>query len=380
MATGVRYCKLCGTQLDKPSWILREMPASAQKFVEVSPNDDSEKTDLFIHQCDNCGLVQLANDPVTYFKEVIRATAFSKEMGIFRRDQFANFVERFSLNGESGIEIGCGRGEYLKLLSERGLKMTGLEYSDRSVAQCNAEGLRVYKGFIGDERLPLQDEKFASFYMFNYLEHLPFPIQNLRDISRLLSEDGVGLIEVPNFDMIVRERMFTEFCTDHILYFTEDTLRQMLSRSGFEVLSLDAIWGEYILSATVRIRPTFPTTDFSNAKKSLESSLNSFITSYDPESIAIWGAGHQALAVIAACKLQGKIKYVIDSAPFKQDKLTPGSFIPVRAPSVLSQIPPSALLIMAGAYSEEIARTIKSDYGDAFQVAILRGMEIEEYA
>ena len=74
----------------------------------------------------------------------------------------------------------------------------------------------------------------------------------LRGIHRNLSENGVGLVEVPNFDMMLRERQFAEFMSDHLFYFTTETLTTALSINGFEVLACTEEWHRYVLSAVVR--------------------------------------------------------------------------------------------------------------------------------
>jgi hypothetical protein len=93
------------------------MPAAAQYLPDAGSLAGDKGVVLDVCQCAGCGLVQLSNEPVPYYKEVIRATAVSAEMTVFRRRQFADFVQKYSLCGKSVVEIGCGRGEYLSIKS-----------------------------------------------------------------------------------------------------------------------------------------------------------------------------------------------------------------------------------------------------------------------
>ena len=77
---------------------------------------------------------------------------------------------------------------------------------------------------------------FDAFFILNFLEHLPDQRATLRGIYNNLTAGGVGLIEVPNFDMIVRQKLFSEFTADHLFYFTRDTLSTTLSRNGFDII------------------------------------------------------------------------------------------------------------------------------------------------
>ena len=369
-------CRSCAQRLPLPLWVLRDMPKSAQNFPLPGENDSDDPVDLRICQCDWCGLVQLANDSVPYFREVIRASGFSPEMSAFRAKQFSDFVKRFDLDGHRGIEIGCGEGEYLEILTAQGLRMTGIEFSPQAVQRGIEKGLDVVEGFVDGPNTVISNEKYSACFMFNFLEHLPNPGSTLRGIAANLNEGAVGLIEVPNFDMIFRENMFTEFCTDHLMYFTEATFTQLLSRNGFDVIESCSIWDNYILSALVKKRSPMPVERFTSAQFALNESFRLFLDQFSGEKIAIWGAGHQALAVMAACGMSDKICYVIDSAPFKQERLTPATHLPIVSPDALEADPPRAILIMGAGYSDEIVDFINTRHPGRFVVAVLRGQSI----
>jgi hypothetical protein len=93
--------------------------------------------------------------------------------------------------------------------------------------------------------------------------------------------------------------------------------------------------------------------------------------------VALWGAGHQALALIALFGLEGSIRYVIDSAPFKQGKYTPATHVPIVAPDALERDPVDAVIIAAAGYSGEVARTIRSRFDQSLGAVILRESGLE---
>jgi hypothetical protein len=78
--------------------------------------------------------------------------------------------------------------------------------------------------------------------------------------------------------------------------------------------------------------------------------------------------------------LEGKIKYVVDSAPFKQNRYTPATHIPIVAPGSIVSDPVEAILIMAASYSKEVSQIIRKEYSSSIKVAILTedGLEIAE--
>jgi SAM-dependent methyltransferase len=328
--------------------------------------------DLDIYQCSSCGLVQTGNTPVSYYKEVVRAAAFSAEMKEFRRDQFAAFVRKYSLQGKKFLEVGCGRGEYLSLLQEAEVDAYGIEYAASSVAHCTTQGLNVVPGFIDSADYAVPHAPFDAFAVLSFLEHWPDPNNGLRGIARNLSEGGIGLVEVPNFDMILQKNLFAEFISDHLCYFTRNTLQTLLQLNGFEMIECNEVWYGYILSAIVRKRSACNFAAFADSRLKLQHAFRDFIQQHGAQGIAIWGAGHQALTTIALLELAGEISYVVDSAPFKQNKFTPATHIPIVAPERLRTHPVGSVIVMAASYSDEVAQYIRREWGDSMRIAILR--------
>lgn len=371
-------CRVCGTRLPAaPALTLRNMPGAAQNLPDADTLANDRGCDLHLHECDACGLVQIPGEPVPYYKEVIRAAAFSSDMRAFRAAQLARWVESHGLQGQRILEVGCGKGEYLELLSACGVQATGLEYAQASVAHCRRAGLDVLRGFPTRAGGALPAESFAAFMTLNFMEHWPRPVETLRAIRDSLVPGGIGLVEVPNFDMVLQERLYSEFISDHLSYFTRDSFAFALHRAGFEVLSMDSVWHDYILSAVVRKRGPTDLSALTRHGATVTQALRSFVGRFPPRTVAVWGAGHQALAVLALAELGSDIRYVVDSAPFKQGRFTPATHIPIVAPDHLAADPVEAVIVMAAAYSDEVARLIRERHGLGVPVAILRAHGLE---
>ena len=375
---GQNRCRVCYHALYKEPLLQYEnMPGAAQYLPDAAAVASDKGVDLEVCQCSGCGLVQLSNPPVAYYKEVIRAAAFSEEMKDFRIKQFGSFVEKFSLKRKKVIEIGCGRGEYLALMQQCGADAYGLEYAEASVDHCVASDLKVQQGFVERPEQKLLDAPFDGFFMLNYLEHLPDVNATLTGIYGNLTDDAVGLVEVPSFDMIVRNRLFSEFIGDHLYYFTKQTLRSVLELNGFDVIECSEVWHDYIISAVVRKRRKTDLSHFVQQQMRLKREIDAYIGRFPDRQVAIWGAGHQALAVISLTDLAGKIKYVVDSAVFKQGKYTPATHIPIVSPDALRSDPVDAVIVMAASYSDEVAGFLRQKFDETINIAILRDFGLE---
>ena len=351
------------------------MPPYSQHLPE---KPDFSSVDLQIIQCPACGTVQLLNEPVPYYREVIRAAAYSPEMGEFRRKQFAGWVEKYHLTGKKIFEAGCGRGEYLQLMQESApVEVCGVEYGSDSAESACKSGLHVERIFFdrGDEIL--EKAPFDGFFILNYLEHIPDFSRFMQGIYNNLKPDAVGLVEVPNFDLMLKKNMFSEFTIDHLYYFTADSLKRALEIHGFEVLDCQVIWHDYIISAEVKKRLMLDFSGFKKAEEELFTRLREFFGDAPVSECAVWGAGHQAFALLAASGLNKKISAIIDSAPFKQNKFAPAGGVKIVSPEVLENENIGRIVIMAGSYSDEIAGRLKEIHPGKFKVAIVRENDLE---
>jgi len=79
------------------------------------------------------------------------------------------------------------------------------------------------------------------------------------------------------------------------------------------------------------------------------------------KNVAIWSAGHRALALMAIAKLE-QIKYVIDSATFKQGKFTPILHKKIISPEEFISTNCDLLIIMLpGNYAEQVIRFVEEN-------------------
>ncbi len=373
-----KRCRVCGNKFFGRAVLrYKNVPRSAQYLPDANLVKKDKGIDLNVYQCKGCGLVQLINKPVSYYREVIRAVGISAEMKNFRKKQFADFVEKYSLLGKKMVEIGCGKGDFLSLIKQSGVDAYGIEYNGESVKQCINKGLVVTRDFIQSDNKRMIHAPFDAFFISNFLEHIPKPNLLLGGLFNNLTNNAVGLVEVPNFDMILAKKLFSEFILDHLFYFTMDSLRILLEKNGFVIIDCKVIWHDYIISVVVRKRERLKLSDFRSYEMKIKKEILKYVNRYKKEGVAIWGAGHQALTIISLANLGNKIKYIVDSASFKQGKYSPASHVPIVAPRVLDSDKVGAIVVMAGSYSDEVVKVIQEKYDNKIGIAVLRDYGLE---
>lgn len=412
----MKHCIACGKLLPEQSLFeLTSAPASAQDIPDAKEVQQDEGVTLHLRQCGGCGLVQFDCEPVSYYRDVIRAGGGSSTMRELRTSQYRHLIETYHLEGKTFFEAGCGRGEFLKFLQEFPVEIYGMEHKADLVETAQAEGLHVWREFperedqrfghspeasmLQESGWSVPEKPFDVFLSFNFLEHQPRPDVMLKAIWNNLAEDGMGLVTVPSLEYILEKESYYELIRDHIAYYTFDTLRALLNHCGFEVLEEEMI-NRDTLSMIVR-KTAMPETDADvSAAGSAQSGTPSGATIIAPltegykivtgevraltdrlvregRRLAMWGASHQGFTLASTSELGEHLAYIIDSAPFKQGRFAPASHVPIVAPDHYFEDPVDAVLIVAPGYTDEIAGIIKTKFGEKVETMTLRTNRIE---
>lgn len=143
--------------------------------------------------------------------------------------------------GGLALDVGCGPGLLLDLLRDAGWGTVGIERSG-AAAEAIAAGHRVLAIDIEIDRTDL-DERFGLITLTHLLEHLRRPVDALRWVAEHLRDDGVAIVEVPNWDDLARPLWGSRYrpleLGDHLSFFDRRTLAALVERSG---LALETLW------------------------------------------------------------------------------------------------------------------------------------------
>ena len=98
------------------------------------------------------------------------------------------------------LDIGCGRGEWLELLKENGVRAKGVDINPEMVKLCLNLGLDVIQTDAFEYIKSLPDESVKIITGFHIVEHLPFHLIEayLFECYRVLQHHGMVIFETPN--------------------------------------------------------------------------------------------------------------------------------------------------------------------------------------
>ncbi len=359
------YCIVCGAPLlREPIYQCRDLPAAAQNLPTKENVDNDKAIDLDLRQCEGCGLVQFDCEPVSYYKDSTRAGERSRTLIPVCQEQFRHFIENWNLQGKKILEIGAGKGGFLKTLEEMDYQVQarGIENSEAFVRIAKEEeGVDVQQGDPESTDTEITGAPFDAFYSFAYPARLLNPNAMLQLASKNLKADGLGLIRVPSMEHLMKPGGFYDLTVDHIAYYDTNTLHFLLQRNGFDVLEQGEA-GQVYIYAVVKKREALPLKRIWADVEPLQKQVAAYIRDVvkQGKKIAVWCAGHFAFTLLSMAGIHHEVSYIIDNASFKQGCFAPGSHIPIVAPSHFQEEPVDEIMILGPIYVDEIVNEIRT--------------------
>lgn len=222
------------------------------------PNCASSKSEIqyetaahFVVRCKQCGLVFHGN-PVeakslydeyheTTLLEFIEYSEGSDSPDVRElysiNQQRVKWLQKFRLEGTL-LDIGCGRGYFLKSASDAGFSVFGIDVAQNAIDYVQKQF--SLKGVVKSiDELLQAGEKYDVITLWHVLEHFYNPFDELSKIHNLLKDGGVCFIEVPNLNSLKFRLSKSKWHGGnhpkyHRTFFSSKTLQQALTKSGFQ--------------------------------------------------------------------------------------------------------------------------------------------------
>lgn len=136
------------------------------------------------------------------------------------------------------LDFGCAAGYFLRQARAAGWQIAGVEVA-AGMAQAAAEALGIPIASSLAES-PARDLQAVT--LWEVIEHLPQPVEVLRELRQRLTPGGVLMLSTPNtghWQAIRRPEAWAGYRPPaHVLFFTAQTLVLALERAGFERITV----------------------------------------------------------------------------------------------------------------------------------------------
>jgi GT2 family glycosyltransferase/predicted TPR repeat methyltransferase len=242
-------CALCGSDMRIEIFSARRAgdagAAAAYRCTSMAHHSKPQ-----VVQCLVCGLVAAgSSDPteqvVARYAEVQDPTYLANRVA--RKRTFTRVFQAIrAYLPRSGrlLEVGAYCGIFLEVAAEEGWTVEGVEPSRWAVAVARARGLSVHSGTLQQADAVLTPP-YDAVVMWDVLEHLSDPVAELTRVNRQLVNDGwlcLSTLDMNGWLPRLLGRHWPWIMDMHLYYFTVDILRQLLHRTGFELVAVRPYW------------------------------------------------------------------------------------------------------------------------------------------
>jgi len=323
--------------------------------------------------CLECGFIYNAAfepEKLSYDASYDNSQTFSSFFNTYVDDLVKNLVLHKGVQNCRVIEVGCGKGVFLRKLVElENSGNIGYGFDPTYVGPLiDLDGrLNFTQEFYDGEAARLSADVVICRHV---IEHVPYPLELLGSIRQALANSPQTRVffETPCVEWILRHKVFWDFFYEHCSYFTARSLTTAFERSGFKVENVEHIFGDQYLwlEATVALENnSTATTDTATVSelgtefRVLEGELivgwrKQLEQLAAQEGVALWGAGAKGVTVANLVDPDKTlIACVVDLNSQKQGGFVPGTGHPIISYLDLPKYQVSAAILMNPNYYEE---------------------------
>lgn len=382
-----RICRACGsTDLE----LILDLGKTALANDFIAPNQAggySKFIPLRFCICRKCSLGQLAEVviPEVLYSHYAYTSSTSKTMDVHIDAQANHLKSLLTCSGTPRVfEIASNTGICLQKYKSLGFEVLGIEPASNISAMAESSGIPTRTEYFscanaGDIYAEIGD---ADLILGRHvLAHIDDWQDLLCALEKVSNSKTLIVFEVPYLEDMRRLNQFDTIYHEHLSYISVKSVLASLKESPFFLHRVDRCpihGGSIALHIRHRgsgIEPDEGVREFLrmedklglNSPKSWQLFCSSVVAiktqirklfdgfKLDGKSIIGYGASARGNTFISVCGIGSEdLGYIIDNTPFKQNKVTPGSWIPICPPENLLRDQPDYALILAWTFANEI--------------------------
>ena len=285
-------------------------------------------------------------------------------------------VDLYGIRNRSVVDIGCGRGDLLAMLCERGGNR-GFGFDPSYAGTAAADGERqftIQREFFGPEHAAAIQPALVS--CRHVLEHVEDPVGFLRTLRTTIEAcgDTVLYIEVPSGEELLSSLGLWDYLYEHVSYFSAKSLEAVLSAAGFEVLAMRRDFGGQFLCADARVatRGSAARAAIGQSESFVQNAAQGMLerlqhwrqwASEIPSGgrVSLWGAGSKGVMFLNLLGLTtpGRIECVIDQNSDKHSRFISGTGQEIVSPADPRNFGLEKIVLMNGIYKAEVESRLR---------------------
>ena len=379
-------CPLCNSS-KLQTFLQRKRVPVHQNLVIRSASDATNTTrgDLDMVVCQDCGFVFnncFDIEKLGYGEDYDNTQNCSAYFDDYLDNLVKNLVEVHGIRNGTIVEIGCGKGQFLRKL---------VEYPNSGLVAVGFDPSYVGPETILDGKIQFRSQYYdetctnvaADFIICRHvIEHVPDPISLLSSTRQALvaAKSARVFFETPCVDWILKNKVVWDFFYEHCSLFTAESIVFAFEKSGFAVQNVEHIFGDQYLWLEAKYSKEEQQVSKFKAEASEQSTLDLALSYKLIEAelrdkwiarlkqlnqqgkVALWGAGAKGATLANLVDANQQLfDSVIDINPNKQGCFIPGTGHTIISPNEVNVREITTAILMNPNYRAEIELLLKEN-------------------
>lgn len=356
-------CPICkNTNLEFLHQFLNEPVMQNKLYNSLKEALKAKKASVSLYGCKECGFVFNADfdtRKTEYSSDYDNTQEYSLYFSKYLESIAERLIKKYNLKNKNVVEIGCGKGGFLKLLYEGGIKK--IKGFDPSYLNQDSliDGL-VVKQYFNIKNIK---NKVDFIVCRHTLEHIPSPMEFISAVTKCLKNRGIMYFELPSLEWIIKNKTFFDFFYEHCNYFSKRSIVKLFNYCGFKnIIFKYGLNGQYFQLEISRTggekynNSSLPLVDFNEISQFLNNQVEKYKKLIkELKNFVIWGGGAKSVTFLTRLNInRQKCQYVIDINPNKQNKFIPITGQEIVSPEILRKKRIEKIIIMNPIYKKEI--------------------------
>ena len=245
--TPIAECRICKSKDLIPIISLNE-----QHIATFTPKENeilplSNKFPLELVRCNvgknGCGLVQLLHSiPKDFlYKRYFYRSGINKTMNDNLSEIVKEAISKVELNkNDLVLDIGCNDGTLLQNYKNMNVQLVGFDPAENMAEFSRKTGAQIIVNYFNEnsfkkEFVNKKAKIITSIAMFYDLDN---PNIFVKDISKILDDEGVWIIELSYLPLMIKQNAFDTIVHEHLEYYHLKVLERLFSKYNLKVVDI----------------------------------------------------------------------------------------------------------------------------------------------
>ena len=382
-------CRICSEKIKNYFLSLGEFPLSNAFLTKEALYRGAVYFPLNLYICKKCFLMQIeeCESPSNIFSADYAYFSSYSDTWLKHCEVYSHSVtKRFGLNRNSlVIEIASNDGSLLQFFKEKNIPVLGIEPAANTAKIAIKRGVTTNIVFFNSKYANKMRQRQLQGDLIignNVLAHNPNLNDFVKGLKIALKKNGIITIEFPHLLNLIKYNQFDTIYHEHYSYFSFYAVNKLFSKHRLKIFdvekipthggslriyikhardkakkisrNIDRVLDEEKAAGLYKLRTYY---DFADRVNSVKSKLLELLIRIKKtgKRIVGYGAPAKGNTLLNYCGIKNDfLDYTVDRSPYKQNKLLPGSHIPVMHPDRIKVDKPDYILILPWNIKEEI--------------------------